>query len=68
MNKLGVQELFEPMQMVPSTRPKLQVTSALLGMFREKIRSDPKKSKNVAKTTKIEGYNTHFRTFPRPEL
>ncbi|KMT12813.1 hypothetical protein BVRB_4g089060 [Beta vulgaris subsp. vulgaris] len=28
----------------------------------------PKNSKDVAKTTKIEGYNTRFRTFLKPEL
>ena len=33
----GVQRLFEAMQLVLSTRAILQVTSALLGMFREKI-------------------------------
>ena len=67
MNKWGVQRLFEAIQMVPSTRTTLQVTSAFLGIFREKIRSGPEKSKNVPKRVKIEGYNTRFRTFPGPE-
>ena len=31
MNKWCVQKLFEAKQMVPSTRAKLQVTSAFLG-------------------------------------
>ena len=68
MNKWGVQSLFEPIQIVPSTWATLQVTSELLGMFWEKILPSPKNSKNVAKASKIEGYNTHFRTFSRPEL
>ena len=54
--------------MVPSTRPTLQVTSAFLRTFREKIWAGPEKSKNVSKTAKIEGYNTRFRTFRGPEL
>ena len=33
MNKSSVKRLFEAMQMVPITRPMLQVTSALLEMF-----------------------------------
>ena len=37
-------------------------------MFREEIWSGPKKSKNVPKTAKIEGYNSRFRTFPWPEI
>ena len=36
MNKWGVQGLFEAIQMVPSTRATLQVTSALQEIFREK--------------------------------
>ena len=32
------------------------------------ILTSPKKSKSVLKTTKIEGYNTRFRTFPVFEL
>ena len=35
--QMGVYRLFEAIQMVPSTRPMLQVTSALPGTFREKI-------------------------------
>ena len=62
----GVQSLFEERQMVQNTRATLQVTSALLGMFREKIWLGPKKSKDVQKTAKIEGYNTRFWTFPGP--
>ena len=56
------------MPMVPSTRATLEVTSALLVMFRKKIWAGPEKSKNVAKTAKIEGYNTRFWTSPRFEL
>ena len=37
MNKWGVKSLFEAIQMVPSTHATLQVTSAILGMFRKKI-------------------------------
>ena len=44
---------------MPNTRIMLQVTSAFLGMFREK---------NVPKTAKIEYYNTRFRTFSWPEI
>ena len=35
---------------------------------REKIWPGPEKSKNIPKTTEIEGYNTHFRSFPGPTL
>ena len=56
------------MQMVSSTRATLQVTSALLGMFRGQIGPGPERSKNVLKTSKIEGYNTRFQTFSGPEL
>ena len=64
MNKWGVQRLFETMQIVPKTRTTLQVTSTLLWIFREKIWLGLKKSKNVAKTAKIEGYIIHaFRLF-----
>ena len=52
---------------MPNTRATLQVTLALIGMFREKMRPDPENAKNVAKTAKIEGYNTHFRNFSDPE-
>ena len=55
--------LFEAMQIAPTTRLTLQVTSALLWKFREEIWSGLQKSKNVPKTAKIEGYNTRFRTF-----
>ena len=68
MKQMGILRLFEAMKMVPSTRATLQVMSALLGMFREKVRPGLEKSKNVAKTAKIECYNTPFRTFPEPEL
>ena len=34
--------------------------------FREKIWPVPEKSKNVAKTTKIDSYNTQFRDFSGP--
>ena len=54
--------------MMPSTRATLQVNSAFQGTFLEKIWPGPEKFENVAKTTKIEGYSTHFRTFPGPEL
>ena len=37
MNKWGVQSLFRGNTNVPSTRAMLQVTSAFLGIFREKI-------------------------------
>ena len=37
MNKCSVQRLFEITQMLSSTRATLQVTSPLLGTFREKI-------------------------------
>ena len=50
--------------MIPSTRATLQVTSAFLGTFREKIWPGPEKFKHVPKTAKIEGYNSRFRTFP----
>ena len=65
-------QLWLPLQeevwvLVPRTQATLQVTSTFLGMFREKLRSVPEKSNNVPKTTK-KGYNTRFRTFPRPEL
>ena len=66
INKWGVQRFFEAMQMVPSTHATLQVTSALLRKFEEKIWSGPEKSNNVAKTTKIEGYDTGFRLSPDP--
>ena len=68
MNKWCVQRLIESIQMVPSTRASLQVKSALLGIFREKILPGPEKSKNVTKTAKIEGYNTRFRTISGSEL
>ena len=55
-NRWGAQRLFEAMQMVPSTHAKLQVMSALLWIFEEKILPGPKKSKNVPKTAKIEDY------------
>ena len=48
------------MQIVSSTRATLQVTSAFLEMFREKIWPRPQKSKNVTKTIKIESYNTRL--------
>ena len=51
-----------------STRTMIQVTSALLGMFREKIWLGPVKSKNVSKIAKFEGYNTRIRTFSGLEL
>ena len=54
--------------MVPSARATLQVTSAYLGTFQEKIWSYPEKSKNVPETANIEGYNTRFRTFSGTEL
>ena len=57
MKKWGVQRLFETMQMMSSTRATSQVTSTFLSMFREKIWPVPHKSKNVTKTTKIEGYS-----------
>ena len=63
MNKWGVNNLFEATQIVSSTRATTQVISNFLGFFWEKIWPGPKKSKNVTKTTKIEGYNTQFRTF-----
>ena len=50
--------LFKAMQMLLSTLAELQVMSALLRIFREKIWSSPEKSKNIPKTTKIEVYNT----------
>ena len=59
MNKWRVQGLFEEMRMVPSTGATLQVTSAFLGAFREKIWPGPEKSRNLPKTTKIEGYIIH---------
>ena len=68
MNKLGVQSVFKATQMMPSTQTMLQVTSAFLGTFREKIWPGPVKYKNVPKITKIEGYNTRFRNFPRSEI
>ena len=37
MNKWSVQRLFQATQMVPSARATLQVMSAFLGTFREKI-------------------------------
>ena len=49
------------MQIVPSTRETLQVTLALLEIFLEKNMTRPQKSKNVSKTTKIEGYIHAFR-------
>ena len=54
--------------MATSTNTTLQVTLAFQGTFREKIWPGPEKSRNVPKTTKIEGYNTRFRTFPGSEL
>ena len=66
MNKCGFYKLFEAMQIVPSTRATLQVTSASLETFREKILPGPENSKNVAKIAKIKGYNTRFRTFQGP--
>ena len=39
--------------MVPSTHRTLQVTSILLGTFREKILTGPEKSKNVPKQPKL---------------
>ena len=60
MNKWGVQMLFEAMQMVSSTRATSHVTSAILGMFWEKIWPVPEKSIHVPKIAKIEGYNTRF--------
>ena len=54
--------------MVPSTRVTLQVTSAFLGTFRDKIWPDPEKSKDVPKPTKVEGYNTRIQTIPGSEL
>ena len=68
LNKWGVQRLFEATQMVPSTRPMLQVTSAFIGTFLEKIWQVPAKSKNIPKTIKIEGYNIHFYSFPGSEF
>ena len=59
----GVQRLFMEMQIAPTTRLTLQVTSALLWKFREEIWPGLQKSKNVPKTAKIKGYNTRFRTF-----
>ena len=64
----GVQRLFEARQMVPRTCATLQGTLVLLGMFRAKIWLDLEKSNYVEKKTKIEGYNTRFRTFPEFEL
>ena len=68
MDKWGDQKPFKAMKMVPSTHATSQVTSDFLGTFRKKIWPGPEKSKNVAETAKIEGYNTRFRTFPGPEL
>ena len=65
MNKWGVYRLFEATQMVPSTHATQHITSAFLGMLQEKIWPGPEKSKNILKTTKIEGYNTRFGIFPR---
>ena len=67
MNKCGCSEAFRGKANGPSTRTTLKVTSSLLGLFREKIKPGPEKSKCV-KTAKIEGYNTHFLTFLGPEL
>ena len=54
---------FEATQMVPSTRTTLQVKSARLGIFQEKIWRGPKNSKNLPVAAKIEGYNTRFSDF-----
>ena len=51
-----------------STRPRLQVTSAFIRTFWEKIWPGPKNSKNIPKTVKIEGYNKRFWSFLRPKL
>ena len=67
MNKWGVERLFEAMQMVSSTRATLQLMSAIVGMFGRKYGLALKNPK-MSQTAKIEGYNTHFQTFPRPEL
>ena len=53
MNKLGVKKPFETMQVVPSTRATLQVTSVHLEMLRDKIGPGLEKYKNAAKTAKI---------------
>ena len=45
----------------------LQVMLALLEIFQENLWPNPE-SKNVPKTAKIEGYNTHFGIFPGSEL
>ena len=68
MSKWGVHMLFEATQMVSRAHTTLHVTLFYLGMFREKIWPIPKKSEIFSKTTKIEGYNTHFRIFPGSEL
>ena len=66
MNTSSFQMLLEATQMVLSTCATLQVTSALLGTFQEKILPSLEKSKNVPKTAKIEGYNTRFRISQGP--
>ena len=69
MNKLGVQMLFETMQIVQSTRTTLQVTSAFLRTFREKIWRGPQKSKKCPKNSRNwRLYYTFFGLFPGPEL
>ena len=51
--KWDVQRLYEAMQMVSSTRGTLQVMSALLWMFREKIWPGPKSPKISQKQPKL---------------
>ena len=54
--------------MVPSTRATFKLMSAPLRMFMENIMTRLEKVSECQKSAKIEGYNSHFRTFSVSEL
>ena len=66
MKKWGVRKLFEAKHMVPSTRATLQITSAFLGMFQEKIWSSPENSKMFKEQPKLKVIIHAFRLSRSP--